>query len=305
MPRLAVRLGLPADSLWVKRDDLTGVAAGGNKARKLEPVLQEALTRGATHVVTGGRVQSNHCAMTAAAAARIGLECTLVLAGQPPLSATGNHLLVQLFGACQIFVEDRASQDLEAAIVAVHQELLGTGVVAELVPLGASTPRGCVGYVEAADEIHQQLGLDPLVVVATGSGGTHAGLVAGFGDHAQVLGVRVDERPDLADRVEALARDAAALCGRPAPQGTCQLYDGALGGQYGAVTGAAEQAVFLAAQLEGLALEPVYTGKALAGLMACCRNGLIPRGRPVVLMHTGGLGGLLAGTWQPPAPTGR
>ena len=293
LPRLAAHLGLPTGSLWVKRDDLTGVAAGGNKARKLDHLLADAVARGCDVVVTGGRAQSNHCTATAAAARRRGMDCVAVLVGSPDPDPRGNLLLHHVLGTRLVWVDAADAQTLEAEISRVHVELSQDGRSVAHIPIGGSTPLGCQGYVNAADELLAALPELGRVIVATGSGGTHAGLVAGFGSHAMVLGARVDERPDLADRVVSLASDAAALASRPEPIGSLQLDDSQLGARYGDVTGEALAAVATAAQTEGLLLEPIYTGKAMALLLAAARSGSLDPDRPTVFLHTGGLGGLL------------
>jgi D-cysteine desulfhydrase family pyridoxal phosphate-dependent enzyme len=296
--RLAAALDKPPHTVLVKRDDATGLALGGNKVRKLEFVLAEALAAGADCLVTGAGVQSNAARATAAAAARFGLGCVLVLDGEPPASVSGNLLLDQLLGAEVVFHPVASNEELELMLEQTAAEQRAAGRRPYVIPVGASTPLGALGYVRAVDELFLQcadLVVEPtVVVVATGSAGTHAGLVAGFGDHARVLGVRVGTRENLADRVDALAAAAAEIAGRDVPRGNAWLDDGQLGEGYGAHTDACIEAMSLAARTEGLILDPVYTGKALAGLVAACRDGRIARDDVVVFCHTGGAPGLLS-----------
>lgn len=298
MDRLAAHLGRPAGSLFVKRDDLTGLAAGGNKVRKLETVVAQAVADGCTHLVTGGGVQSNAARATAAAAAKAGLGCTLVIDGHEPERASGNLLLDHVLGAEIVFSPGESHADLDAAILRETERLVADGVRACPVAVGMSTPLGSLGYTRCAFELRAALPDLSLCVVATGSTGTHAGLVAGFGDADAVLGVRVGTRVDLAERVNGLAAETAALVGLPAPRGQARIDDEQLGAGYGAHTEACAEAMLLAARLEGLLLDPVYTGKAMAGLVSAARRGLLPDG-PVVFLHTGGLPGLLSDEHAP------
>ncbi|MDH4145332.1 MAG: pyridoxal-phosphate dependent enzyme [Acidimicrobiia bacterium] len=287
--RLAVELGLARGALWVKRDDLTGLAGGGNKARKLEYLCADAQQRGCDVLVTGGAAQSNHVRMTAAAGARLGLAVVAVLAGdeRPDRAAEGNLALDRLFGA---ELRWAGAGDLDAALAGVGAELEAAGRRPSLIPLGGSSPIGALGYVECADEIDAELP-DALVVCADGSGGTHAGLVAGFGDHGRVLGVNVGFAA-LGDRLARLAEQTAAAARRRAPVGEVQL-DPGQPEPYGAPTEATREALWLAARSEGLALDPVYTGRAMAALCRRARAGSLGVERPVVFLHSGGLPGLL------------
>lgn len=296
--RLAAALGKPAGTVWVKRDDATGLAVGGNKVRKLEYVVAAALAEGADWLVTGAGLQSNAARATAAAAARFGLGCTLVLDGHEPAEHSGNLVLDEMLGAEVFFHKVDTHDELDRAIDDTAAAIARRGRKPYVVAVGASTALGALGYVRAADEITAQCaeaGVVPeVVVVATGSAGTQAGLAAGLGDHRLVLGVRVGTREDLRDRVEALAAETAALAGRPRPLGAVRLDEGQLGGGYGAHTDQAIAAMALAARTEGLILDPVYTGKAMAALVAACRDGRIARDAVVVFCHTGGVPGLLS-----------
>lgn len=297
MDGLAKELGRAPGTLWVKRDDCTGLAAGGNKARKLEFALAEPAAAGADTLVTLGGPQSNAARMTAAAARRLGMNCTLILEGSRPAELTGNIVLDSLLGAELVWL----TSDLPAdeAIALECERLTAQGRRPAGIAVGASTPTGSLGYVGAALEIIGQLPQVDVVVTATGSAGTQAGLVAGFGDHAKVLGVRVGERRYLRERVQAMAAATAALAGLAEPAGQCWLEEGYLGDGYGAHTGSCAEAMVLAARTEGLLLDPVYTGKSMAGLIGACRAGVIPPDAVVVWVHTGGLPGLLSADHGP------
>ncbi|MDQ6726893.1 MAG: pyridoxal-phosphate dependent enzyme [Actinomycetota bacterium] len=307
--RLGAALGMVPGALWVKRDDLTGLGGGGNKARKLEYLCADALAQGADTLVTGGGPQSNHVRMTAAVANRLGLACTVVMAGPPDhgpdQAASGNGLLVELFGPEVAWVPLREGPmdyyAIEAAIDDTYQRLLGEGRRPYRMPIGGASAVGALGYVRAAAELQEQAqaafgGLE-LVVVAGGSGGTHAGLAAGLGDHDLVLGVDVGARPDLDDQVPAKAAEVAALAGLPAPAGRPVVDHGRVGGGYGAATDDGREAVILAARTEGLILDPVYTGKAMAGLIAARRDGRIGSDTRTVFLHTGGMPALFAAAY--------
>jgi D-cysteine desulfhydrase family pyridoxal phosphate-dependent enzyme len=299
MDVLADHLGLTKGSLWVKRDDMTGLALGGNKARKLEYLCYEALEAGADVLVTGGGSQSNHCRMTAAAANRLGLDCLLLLEGSQPKEPTGNILLYSVLGARVIWLgEPDHSADLNEEISAQGNRLRSEGRSPYVISVGGSVPVGALGYLRAVKELLEQ---DPdfdLLILATGSCGTHAGVVAGLGDFERVLGVRVGERKDLEERVTDLAVRTAALAGLPEPKGSCRIDHEQLGDGYGAVTKSALEAIELAARTEGLILDPVYTGKAMAGLISAVRSGTIGRSTKTIFLHTGGSPGLFASKYK-------
>ncbi len=286
--RLGRSLGFDPGCLWVKRDDLTGLAGGGNKARKLEHLCAEALVGGADTLVTGGAAQSNHVRMTAAAAAALGLRCVAVLFGRVPERPEGNLLLDRLLGAELVWAGD---DDPATALATTTARLSAEGATVYPIPLGGSSPTGALGYVTCADELTATAPAGALVVCADGSGGTHAGLVAGFGDHGRVVGVDVGFG-DLDPKVAELATATAARAGRPAPVGRLQI-DPGQPEPYGAPTDATREALHLAATLEGLVLDPVYTGRALAALVAARRSGVLAADRPVGFLHTGGLPALL------------
>jgi D-cysteine desulfhydrase len=297
LDRLGRALGLGPGRLLVKRDDATGLAGGGNKARKLEYLCGEAVDRGCDTLVTGGGRQSNHVRMTAAAAAKLGLSCTIVLATDPPDRPSGNVLLDHLLGAEIVWAGPLGYEELEAAIEATGERLRAAGRRPATAPIGGASPTGAYGYVAAAGELLAQVPDVALVVTADGSGGTHAGLAAGLGSLDRVLGVDVGARDDLDTAVPAMAAAVAAVAGTDAPGGTCRVDHGRVGGGYAEPTEACREALHLAARLEGLVLDPVYTGKAMAGLVAAAREGTLPDDGPVVFLHTGGLPALFAGRY--------
>jgi L-cysteate sulfo-lyase len=281
-PRLAAALGLPPADLWVKRDDLTDLG-GGNKLRKLEHLLGEALAAGATVLVTSGGLQSNHARITALGAARLGLGTVLVLTGTADPARTGNLALEELAGARVVALP--AGADAAERVAEEAAALRAAGEVPFVVPLGGSTPTGVRGYLEASAELLEQAPDLATVVVAVGSGGTMAGLVAGLGAH-RVLGVDTGAVPDPDVRV----RDLVTALGRPDPE--LRLRRDQVGEGYGAATEAGVRALRTAASTEGLLLDPVYTGKALAGLAAAVADGTIRPGTRTVFLHSGGLPGL-------------
>lgn len=294
MDRLGAQLGFDAGCLWVKRDDCTGLAGGGNKARKLEYLCADALAQGCDTLVTGGGRQSNHVRMTAAAANKVGLRCTVVLASTSPAHPTGNVVLDHVLGPDIVWAGPLDYYGTEGAIDAACEALAADGRRPYAMPVGGASTIGALGYVDAADELREQLPDVDLVVVADGSGGTHAGLVAGFGDHRSVLGVDVGTRPDLDDQVPDKAAAAAASAGRSAPIGRVQIDHEHFGDDYGAMTDDCRHAIDLAARLEGLVLDPVYSGKAMAGLIAARQSGRIAADQHVVFVHTGGMPALFA-----------
>jgi D-cysteine desulfhydrase len=245
--------------------------------------------------------------MTAAAANLLGLDCAVVMAGPRPEPSTGNVLLIEILGADLSWTDFREGmhyEDIEAAIDETADRLEAAGRRPYRMPIGGATAVGALGYVRAAEELRdqaaEQFGQIELVVVAAGSGGTHAGLAAGLGDLDLILGVDVGARTDLDAVVPAKAAETAALAGLPAPAGTVRIDHDRVGRGYGAPTEECRRAVLLAARSEGLLLDPVYTGKALAGLVAARAAGSVRPDTRTVFMHTGGLPALFAGpyaTW--------
>ena len=296
MDRFSEWLGGPR--VLVKRDDLTGLALGGNKARKLEYLCAEAQSLGCDVLVTGGGAQSNHARMTAAAANRLGLECHLAVGGGEPHIYSGNLLLDRVLGATLHFTGADSYYEVEAAIEEVAAELSAAGRRPFAMPIGGASVTGAAAFVWAADELLAQAAAEDedvdWIVVADGSGGTHAGLVAGLGPKASVLGVDVGTRPDLDDVVPRLAARAAVRTGRDAPSGDLVIDHARFGDGYGAVTDGALEAIERTATCEGIVLDPVYTGKAMAGLVAAARDGRFAPGDTVVFWHTGGAVALFA-----------
>jgi D-cysteine desulfhydrase len=305
MPHLSRALGGP--ELWIKRDDLLGLASGGNKTRKLEFLVADAIAKGADTLVTVGAVQSNHCRLTLAAARREGLQCQLVLEERVPGSydedASGNNFLFRLMGAERIEVVPDGT-DLLAAMHRFAHDLTEAGRTPYVIPGGGSNALGALGYVACAEELLAQsfemgLAIDHLVT-ASGSGGTHAGLVAGFHGNAAgipITGVSVRARSHpQEERLHALAQAAAELAGvtTPVPREALQVVDDQVGEGYSLPTDAMIEAIRLFARHEGILLDPVYTGKAAAGLIALAQSGRFGAGERVVFLHTGGSPALYA-----------
>jgi D-cysteine desulfhydrase family pyridoxal phosphate-dependent enzyme len=299
LDRLAAALDTGA-TLLVKRDDLTGLGLGGNKARKLALLGADALAAGADCLVTGGGPQSNHARLTAAAAAHLGLGCHLALGGPATVARDGNLLLDELFGATLHF--DGADQyyDVEAAIEALAELLRDEGRRPYAIPVGGASTLGVVAYALAIDELRTQVDADPRwMVVADGSGGTHAGLLAGLGTDsaARVVGVDVGTRPDLETAVGRLARTATEHLGRGGPNATVIVDRDHIGPGYGLLSRACVEALRLVARTEGLVLDPVYSGKAMAALITAVRRGDIAEGDTVVFWATGGSPALFTGRY--------
>ena len=294
MDRLGEAIGLAPGRLWVKRDDLTGLAGGGNKVRKLEYLCADAVAQGCDALVTGGGRQSNHARLTAAAAAVLGLRCRLVLGSDPPETATGNVVLDHLLGAEIVWAGPLGYYALEAAIDAEAALIAEAGGRPYAMPLGGASTVGQQGYVAAALELREQLPDTSLIVVADGTGGTHAGLVAGWGSHNAVLGVDVGTRPDLDVTVPRHALEAAERAGLGTPDGACQIDHARHAPGYGEPNPGAREALDLAARLEGLLLDPVYSGKAMAGLVAAAREHRLPLDGTIVFLHTGGMPALFS-----------
>ncbi|GAB4406433.1 MAG: D-cysteine desulfhydrase [Anaerolineales bacterium] len=289
LPRLSSQLGI---RLLIKRDDQTGLFLGGNKTRKLEFLLAEAQANGAKTLITAGAVQSNHCRQTAAAAARAGLGCVLVLAGEPPATPQGNYLLDGLLNAEIVWARDFAERD--AVLQAAFQRLWEAGKRPYLIPYGGSNPVGAAAYALAFDELLLQTDAPDWVVFASSSGGTHAGLTLGArrrGATTRVLGISVDEtQAVLQARVANLANRTADLLGERLHWQPEEILVNAdfLGGGYGVLGAPEVEAIRRFARLEAILLDPVYTGRAAAGLLALARTGAFASGETVVFWHTGG-----------------
>ena len=302
-PRLSEALGI---DLWIKRDDVGSLGLAGNKVRKLEWTFGEAVEQGATAVVTLGAPQSNHARATAAAAAALGMPAVLVMRGEDPGGRSGNLLLDALFGAEVRYAGTDDWAELARLSEEIAGELRERGERPFTMPAGASSPVGALGFVAAYEELLEQLdehGLEPAQVHhASTSGGTHAGLCLGHalaGRGPRPRGFDVGRIvPDPEGLVRWLAGEAATLLGHEGAAIEPDLDPSQLGERYGAFTGAATEAIRLAARLEGIALDPVYSGKGLAGLIADARAGRIEG--TAVFWHTGGGPSLFADGWAAP-----
>ena len=296
IPRLSAHLGGPR--LLVKRDDQTGLAFGGNKTRKLEFLVAEAQAQGARTLISGGALQSNHCRQTAAAAARFGLDCILVLNGEMPDKPSANLLIDQLFGAEIITIPDRNERD--RVLQETFDKAVADGRKPYLVPYGGSSPTGALGYAFAVEELMGQKIDADWIVFGTSSGGTHAGLVLGqrvFGFEGKVLGISIDESEEwLKSRVSKLASEASEKLRERiefTPADVVANADYCAAG-YGVLTDAEREAVKLFAKYEGLLLDPVYTGRAAAGMIDLIRKGFFKKDETVLFWHTGGQPALFA-----------
>lgn len=306
LERLSRQLGGP--ELWIKRDDQTGLAGGGNKTRKLEFLLADALAQGCDHLITMGAPQSNHCRQTAAAAARAGLGCSLVLRGKPPTGQNGNLLLDRLLGAHLFWSGDEQPARQANDVVA---QLRAMGRRPYLIPYGGSNVMGATGYVLAMEELTAQLAAQRLnldfIVFASSSGGTQAGLVLGAhvaGFRGTLLGISVDSPAEtLQTHVAALATATATHLGLEtvSPAERIQVNDDYIEPGYGVLTDLEREAIQLTAQLEGILLDPVYTGRAMGGLIDLIRWGAFTRRQRVLFWHTGGAPALFAYSEQFPA----
>jgi D-cysteine desulfhydrase len=296
LPRLSEALGGPR--ILVKRDDQTGLAFGGNKTRKLEFLVAEALEQGARTLISGGALQSNHCRQTAAAAARFGLGCILVLSGEMPDQPSANILLDQLFGAEIVTIADRNLRD--QTLQNTFDQAVIDGRRPYLVPYGGSSPTGALGYTFAMDELMKQNINPDWIVFATSSGGTHAGLVLGqriFGYQGKVLGISIDEPEQwLKHHVSKLASDASEKLGERIEFTSDDVLanDQYCKAGYGVLTNSEREAVQLFAKYEGLLLDPVYTGRAAAGMLDLIRKGFFNRDETILFWHTGGQPALFA-----------
>lgn len=299
MERLTKHLGGP--NLLIKRDDQTGLATGGNKTRKLEFLVADALSQECDHLVTTGAPQSNHCRQTAAAAAKMGLGCSLVLNGNAPAHKTGNLLLDDLLGAHVYWTNGRPRQEVMAE---VHDELCAMGRKPYLIPLGGSNVMGATSYVlamkELADQMQSQSINVDFIVIASSSGGTQAGMVLGveiYGLNTRILGISVDLPVDqLQMQVGALATATATHLGMETTSlaEKVDVNDDYVGGGYAQVGDAERESIRMVARKEGILLDPVYTGRAMAGLIDLIRWGAFTRGQTVLFWHTGGTAALPA-----------
>lgn len=296
LPELTKVLGGPR--LFVKRDDHTGLAFGGNKTRKLEFLVAEAHEQGADMLISAGAIQSNHCRQTAAAAARFGFGCTLVLNGDSPELVSANYLLDQLFGAKIVLVRER--DDRDRVLQETFENARATGRNPYLVPYGGSSATGVMGYTFAMEELSQQKLDVNWIIFGTSSGGTHAGLVLGkrlYQFKGKVLGISIDEPTGkLKTHVSTLAAQASEKFGQRIEFSPDEVFadDSYCQAGYGVFGDGEREAIHLFARHEGLLLDPVYTGRTAAGMVDLIRKGFFHRDDAVLFWHTGGQPALFA-----------
>jgi L-cysteate sulfo-lyase len=304
MPRMSESLGGPR--LWIKRDDCTGLATGGNKTRKLEFLIADAIEKGADMVVTQGAVQSNHVRQTAAAACKFGLDCHALLERRVPdreddYETTGNVLFTQMFGTSLEFRP--AGLDMNAEALAVTEKLAAAGRKPYFIPGGGSNETGALGYVSCAYELLDQIKANNLdvgwIVLATGSTGTHAGMLAGLhaaGSTIPVMGISVRQPEDkqIAAVHKLAVLTASKLTDTPLGVEKVIVDDGYVGAGYGQPTQGTLDAINLIARREGLLFDPVYSGKGLAGMIGLAGQNFFESDKDVIFLHTGGAAALFA-----------
>ncbi|MDO9072119.1 MAG: D-cysteine desulfhydrase [Rubrivivax sp.] len=307
LPRFSAALatscpGGRGPEVWVKRDDMLGLFPGGNKTRKLEFLVADALAQGADTLITCGAPQSNHCRITLAAAVKEGLQCRFVIEERVPGSfhedASGNHFMFRLMGVEALSVVP-AGTAMAPAMQAMADELAALGRKGYIIPGGGSNALGGLGYVACAQELQQQtfeqgLSFDQ-VIVGSGSSGTHGGLLAGFlGNRIAIPITGIGVSRDPADQDPLVHKEAQAVCdllglGMTVPREKVVSVGGYWQPKYSMPNARMVEAVQLAARTEGLLLDPVYTGKVMAGLIGLAREGCLRAGERVLFLHTGGL----------------
>lgn len=299
LPNFTRALGGP--DVWIKRDDLLGLAPGGNKTRKLEFLVADALAKGCDTLVTCGAPQSNHCRLTLSAAVKEGLKCRFVIEERIPGSyrddASGNHFLFRLLGVESITVVP-AGTNMAAAMQQVVDELARQGRKAYVIPGGGSNALGGLGYVACAQELQQQMFEQGVrfdhVVVGSGSSGTHGGLLAGFlGNRIDVPIHGIGVSRDPVDQAPLVHKEAQAVCdllglGLQVPHEAVRCVGGHWQPKYSLPNAAMVEAVQLLARTEAILLDPVYTGKIMAGLIGMSRAGALRKGEKALFVHTGG-----------------
>lgn len=302
LSRLSAKLNGP--KIYMKRDDNTGLALGGNKTRKLEYIISDALAKGADTVITAGAIQSNHCRQTAGAAASLGLECHLVLGGKKPEQPQGNLLLDKVYG-CHIHWtgENRKGEDIPALVAQLKAE----GKKPYVIPYGGSNELGAVAFIEAYKELNAQreaLKVDfSHIIFASSSGATHAGLMLGnkiLQTYSQIIGINIDkgemDKVPFDEHIVSLANSTAQFIAADY-QFTADdliLNSDYVGDGYGVIGELEKEAIALTAQNEGILLDPVYTGRAMGGLIDMIRTGQIKATDNVLFWHTGGAPALFA-----------
>lgn len=298
---------LDGPTIYMKRDDLLGLAAGGNKTRKLEFVVADAITKGADTLITCGAVQSNHCRLTLAAAVKEGLKCRLILEERVPksynLQASGNNFLFQLMGVEKIKVVPGGSEMMKE-MQTEADEVAAAGRKAYIIPGGASNSLGALGYVACAEEILNQIFEKGLrihrVVCASGSAGTHAGLVTGFcgtNSNIPVVGINVSRTKEAQEElVYGLVEKTAEHVGVKGkiPREAVLCFGDYVGAGYSLPTPGMIEAVKLLARTEAILLDPVYTGKTMAGMIDLVRKGYFKKDENILFVHTGGSPALYA-----------
>lgn len=298
LPRLSRELGV---RILCKRDDLTGFALGGNKARKLEFLTADALAQKADVLVTGGGIQSNHVRTTAAAARKAGMDAVGVFFSSPGSNVNGNLLLDHILGA-QLLYAQVDKHETELVIQRVCEDLRAQGRRPYLIPVGGSTKLGVISYILAVQELLGQLQAQNItphaIVITTGSCGTHAGVLAGlkmYGAPIPLHGITVSRvRNECLERIARLVDETARFLERnlPLSEQDIIVHDAYLGEAYAKITPAARAAIQRVARLEGIFLDPVYTGKAMAGMIDLVERGTFAPGSTVLFWHTGGAPGL-------------
>jgi D-cysteine desulfhydrase family pyridoxal phosphate-dependent enzyme len=295
LPRLRQLLG--CSQLLIKRDDQTGLAFGGNKTRKLEYLLGDARAKDARTLITRGAAQSNHCRQTAAAAARFGFDCVLVLTGSPPSLSTGNILLDRILNAELVWTEGR---EPEQVLQETYSKLEGEGAVPYLIPYGGSNYLGVLAYVEAMKELTTQLSDLDRIIFASSSGGTQAGLCLGaqlYNFNGKITGISVDlKAPALQRKICEIANITASRIGSEIQlqEQQIEIVDAFLGGGYGIVGDLERDAIQTFGRYEGILLDPVYTGRAAGGMIELIKSGVISSDERVLFWHTGGTPSLFA-----------
>lgn len=299
LERLTKELG--GAEIWIKRDDLSGLGFGGNKIRKLEFLMAAAVSRGCDTVLTVGGAQSNHACQTAAAARLLGMKPVLVLGrpSRPEEPPSGNLLLERIMGADVRFVDASSPDELQRKMEEIAEELEASGGKPYTIPLGGSNGHGALGYVYAVEEIIKQGGDFDYIFSACGSGGTLAGLALGrrvFGAGFKAIGVNVAAvKTGLPERVSSIMREAAGVLGHESSEEEgFVIYDDYLGKGYGIPTGEGLESIRLLSRVEGVFLDPVYTSKAMSGLIDLVQKGAIPESSKVLFLHTGGSAALFA-----------
>ena len=305
LEHFSAALGGP--QIWIKRDDQLGLTPGGNKTRKLEFLVADALAQGADTLITCGAPQSNHCRLTLSAAIKEGLKCRMVIEerveGSYDVDASGNNFLFRLMGVEDVVVVPGGS-NLGAAMQKVAADLARAGRKGYVIPGGGSNALGGLGYVACAQELQQQLFEHDLqldrVIVGSGSSGTHGGMVAGFlGNHIDIALTGVGVSRDPQEQAPLVRREAQAVCdllelGVTVPEEKVHCIGGYWQPKYSVPNDAMIEAVRLMARTEGILLDPVYTGKIVAGLIGMVRDGAIGPDETVLFLHTGGMPSLFA-----------